>query len=205
MRKGKSLLNRYMKWRLTILVWEGEDDKYQWRIEYTTRGATTFYWYLPEDVNEIANDLSLHLDIEVAKIIYEEITDRYNDTLVEMQQGKGIILPESEIGHNTVFQVRFPAFDDVAITVRATVPGTITINNDGINDGIVTYLNGWRDQWLADNSQWISWYCDELWDWFKDRCDSLDEISYITQEEYERLRQENRLNEKKLYLVYNNN
>lgn len=203
---------KYMKWKLEISIWKvpiGYEVRYQWLIKYKTPTAWIIYErVVPEDREKIAIDLWMYLDIEVAKIIYNVITDRYNDALVEMQNG-GRYVSEAEVGNNTVINILFPPFEQFEDQIR----------RNRFSSSITTIFNNWSpittasgtissgdvnlyadDRYITDYRIWVA--NDELWDWFKDKCNSLNEIEYLSAEEYDKLREQG-LSDKKLYLVYN--
>lgn len=186
------LHKEFMDGKLVIDVRE-EGDEYLGKIYYQTASGTwNYYFDIPQDINNIAQALQSHLDTEVAKIIYEEITDRYNDTLVEIQQTEDFITSGAEVGHNTVQGVLFPPFVPSVVGITTTIwniGGTITaIWNIGATP---TITDGYYDSLLPPPNISNSYV-------------SGNRLSVLSMEEYDIARENGSLHDQ-VYLVYNNN
>ncbi len=111
--------NTYMNWSLEIWIRKEkiyDTITYIWEIKYTSPSTwKVFIREIPTDINRISFDLSTYLDIEAAKIIYEEIADCYIDTFVGAQIEDGCI-KEGDVGHNTATCIQFPPFWDWTYT-----------------------------------------------------------------------------------------
>ena len=115
------LHKEFMNGKLIIDIWR-DGNEYLGEIHYlTASGIWDYYFNIPQDINNIAWALQSHLDTEVAKIIYEEITDRYNDTLVEIQTRGEPITSGAEVGHNTVQEILFPPFVPSVVGTTTTI------------------------------------------------------------------------------------
>lgn len=186
------LHKEFMHGKLAIDIWK-EGDEYLGKIYYqTASGTRNFYFDIPQDINNIAQALQSHLDTEVAKIIYEEITDRYNDTLVRIQQTEEFITSGAEVGHNTAQEILFPPFVPSVASTTTTIwniGGTITaIWNIGATP-IIT--DGYYDR-LSLTPETSDSYI------------SGNHLSVLSMEEYDIARENGSLHDQ-VYLVYNNN
>ena len=184
------LHKEFMGGKLVIDIWRDRDE-YLGEIHYrTASGIWDYYFNIPQDINNIAWALQSHLDTEVAKIIYEEITDRYNDTLVEIQRREPLT-SGADVGHNTVQEILFPPFVSSAAGTTTTICNiggpTTAIWNIGATP-IIT--DGYYDRLslVPDTSDYISG----------------NHLSVLSMEEYDIARENGSLHDQ-VYLVYNNN
>lgn len=178
----------FMSWRLTITIWRQrlseEYVNYRWHIHYANNSGYTFDWDIPADVGEIAKNLWYHIDIEVAKIIYNSIIDHYNDMFVGIQNERNLIT-EWYVGYNRAEVISFPPFkyfEDEIRRIRRSfdLPTSIRTNNDLI----IPYTNSNYEMWASPSYGW--------------RC-------YITDEEYECMKENGELQKDAIYLIINSN
>lgn len=190
----------YMNDRLKITIRKyKKENKYIWYIQFTSNSWFSFNWSIPADIDRIAKDLWRTLDIEVAKIIYNKITDCYIDTFVGVQVGERPITMWY-VGHNETDVVRFLPFEYYEDEIRRMRGGVVNINYEPVITNIWNWWSTGEIPTITNSSYALR--NNELCDWFSDKCNSLDEIEYVSQQEYDRLRAQ-WLSNKKLYLVFN--
>ena len=190
----------YMNDRLKITIRKyKKENKYIWYIQFTSNSWFSFNWSIPADIDRIAKDLWRTLDIEVAKIIYNKITDCYIDTFVGVQLGERPITMWY-VGHNEADVVRFLPFEYYEDEIRRMRRGVVNINYEPVITNIWNWWSTGEIPTITNSSYALR--NNELCDWFSDKCNSLDEIEYVSQQEYDRLRAQ-WLSNKKLYLVFN--
>lgn len=198
----------FMNGKLRITIYKQKVDenrtRYHWCIQYESPSMYRFTWNIPEDIDKIVKELWEFIDIEAAKIIYNTITDHYNDTFVGIQNERNLIT-EWYIGYNDVEVIRFPPFeyfeDEIRRMRRNTTTTTIFNWWTPITSIWAPITNIWT--WTNDypTYSWRLWDY-ELWPAVRDTRD-WNYIEYISSEEYERLKANGELKSNAMYLVIN--
>ena len=190
----------FMSWRLTITIWRqrlsDEYVKYRWHIHYESNSGYTFDWDIPADIGEVAKNLWYHIDIEAAKIIYNNIIDRYNDVFVGFQNERNLIT-EWYVGHNRAEVISFPPFEYFEDEIRRIRRSYDLLTSTRTHDDLFTPYTYDDYPTLTDSNYqiWASYSCNWI-------CDG---IRYITDEEYERMKESGELQKDAAYLVINSN
>lgn len=189
----------FMSWRLTITIWRqrlsDEYVKYRWHIHYESNSGYTFDWDIPADIGEIAKNLWYHIDIEAVKIIYNSIIDHYNDMFVGIQNERNLIT-EGCVGYNTVDVISFPPFEYFEDEIRRIRRSYDLLTSTRTNNDLITPYT--YDYPITD-SNYETWALSS-YDW---RSDCI--RWYITDEEYERMKEDGELQKNAVYLIINQN
>ncbi len=170
-----------MKNKLEIRVWP-TGDGYWWSISYQTDNWALLKWTLPDDLYDIAKDLWRELDIEVAKVVYECIEKHFNEVYV-LAQTPDDFIPQLIANYN-VNQLKFPDFRDFENEIRSYHSYRIgtSVSNTAVSSS-VTRIGATTH--------------------YYDCARSSPRYNVVTPEEYQKLRDEWKINPNDLYLVHN--
>lgn len=193
----------YMGGRLKIYI-RKEDGGYQGHIRYEG-SRYVFNWHMPQDLYEIAKDLWTYLPRDAGKIIYQEIESHFDESLSNVQ------ITDSSSDATLYFAYRygyrFPEWESMIPNMRTTIT---------IEDAVPGRLWDWVRLRRASNNM-----CADLWVWNRywgsltDRGNytsptitasgtAINNIHYVTQEEYDVMRENGGLQSNSLYCVLAN-
>ena len=184
MRKNDNITARtFMKNKLEIRVWP-TGDGYWWSISYQTDNWTLLKWTLPDDLYDIAKDLWRELDIEVAKVVYECMEQHFNEVYA-LAQTPDDFITQLIVNHH-VNQLKFPDFRDFENEIRSY--HSYRINTP------VSNVTVWPSITRVGGTPYYAYQTYEnRWPSYK----------IVTPEEYQKLRDEWRINPNDTYLVHN--
>ena len=206
-----TLTKTFMRDKLTIKIWPmwdlGNGLAWSGHISFRTMAWYLFEWDIPHDLYEIAKDLGIRIDMEAAKIIYDQIRIHFNQTLCDLQILDGLPLTSN------VTQVMFPPFEEFENDIRRhRIPTTVTVwwtptTYIGNTPLITAYHSDYEERMsrLEREMRERNSMYDRMVERYReqDNRNHMDNINYMTQEEYEQKREAWELEANTMYLVYN--
>lgn len=217
-----TVIRRYMKDKLEIRIWPmwkiGWEDCRSSHVSFTTSNWIRLEWDLPHSLYNVATDLWRYLDIEVARIVYDQIRMHFNATLWEIQMEKlnGGFMAEGSNETPQLTQLNFPPFEEFENEIRRNRVITTTVTSwatpmTAAGNNVWYYATTYATP--EDVDERIQTYSDRLYDRMTDYYDRLIEerradeqmnmMTYMTQEEYDERRANGTLPENSLVFIHN--
>lgn len=195
----------FMKNNVRITVWRHyptalRPERYCWHIQYHSRDGKDYLWNIPwPDLYTILPDLARDMNQDVAIVIYEALWEWFNETLYQFQMGDWLIT-EGIATLTNCYQIMFPPKEDFRAELQLieAEKGRITTTTD-IWEAFY-YAQRHPTRISGGFSEAYRWD-DSLGTWLSDK--SLANIQYMTSEEYEKARDEGRVDKDTLYLITN--
>lgn len=210
----------FMKNNVRITVWRNyptalRPERYYWHIQYHSRDGNDYLWNIPwPDLYTILPDLARDMNQDVAIVIYEALWEWFNETLYQFQMGDWLIA-EGIVALTNCYQIMFPPKEDFRAELQLIEAerGRITTTTDiwgafyyaQRHPTLTTrasseYRISAADRYNPVISEAYRWD-DSLGTWLSDK--NLANIQYMTSEEYEKARDEGRVDKDTLYLITN--
>lgn len=196
----------YMRGRLKIYIRE-KDEGYQGHIRFEG-SRCIFNWHIPQDLYEIAKDLWNYVSRDAGKIIYGEIESHFNEALSTVQM--------SDKTSDTVCVYKFPEWESMIPNMRPQIRIDQTrLSNRGFGDWVWNLEDRLReasenmraDLWIWDR-YWTSvttnTYGDYNFPTLTSSSMATDNIHYVTQQEYDTMRERGELQSNTIYCVLSN-
>jgi hypothetical protein len=197
----------FMKNNVRITVWRHYPtalcpERYCWHIQYHSRDGKDYLWNIPwPDLYTILPDLARDMNQDVAIVIYEALWEWFNETLYQFQMGDWLIA-EGIVTLTNCCQIMFPPKEDFSAELQLieAEKGRITTTTDIWGTFYYAQRHPTRDDYRHRIAEAYRWD-DSLGAWLSNR--SPTDIQYMTSEEYERARDEGRIDKDTLYLITN--
>lgn len=195
----------FMKNNVRITVWRHyptalRPERYCWHIQYHSRDDKDYLWNIPwPDLYTILPDLARDMNQDVAIVIYEALWEWFNETLYQFQMGDWLIT-EGIATLTNCCQIMFPPKEELGAELQLIEieKGRITATTDIW--GTFYYAQRHPTRSFGGFSEAYRWD-DSLGTWLSDK--NLTNIQYMTSEEYEKARDEGRVDKDTLYLITN--
>jgi hypothetical protein len=195
----------FMKNNVRITVWKNyptalHPDRYCWHIQYHSRDGKDYLWNIPwPDLYAILPDLARDMNQDVAIVIYEALWEWFNETLYQFQMGSWLIA-EGIATLTNCYQIMFPPKENFIEELHLIEVEKSRITTTTDIWGAFYYAQRHPTRVSGGFSEAYRWD-DSLGPWLNDK--NPTNIQYMTSEEYEKARDEGRVDKDTLYLITN--
>lgn len=210
----------FMKDNVRITVWKNyptalRPERYCWYIQYHSRDGNDYLWNIPwPDLYTILPDLARDMNQDVAIVIYEALWEWFNETLYQFQMGSWLIA-EDEAAFTNCYQIMFPPKENFSAELHLieVEKSRITTATDiweafyypqrhptRLTRASSEYRISAADRYNPVISVAYKWD-NSLGSWLNN--ENPTNIQYMTSEEYEKARDEGRMDKDTLYLITN--